>query len=572
MIKLIKPDDITSNPFIVSMTFKSTDNGTAFMLYESLCNGNIITMSGINQIINVSVPYFSQIAATGGNGAYSFTLTSGELPVGLTLSSTGIISGTPISTGDYSFTIEVSDSNSCLGEESYSLSIECPVITTYLGQTSYSAYNNFIDPIVSSGGSGGYSYSISNGVLPVGVIMEIVEPYGWVIHGTPMSTGSYPFTISSIDSSGCVGSSEENLSIFVNQYTCPSITLNPTIIDSPIGTLYNAQITASGGTAPYIYSITSGSLPIGLVLNPDGSITGTPTVSGTYTFTYQAVDFMGCIVNKNYSIKIYTLYTLWQGVRSNDGTILSGPVSGGATVYPDPMYRVYTINPEIYTNVTIGEYFGEGTLYLSPGFSNITNASIVYSVVGEYPITINSNNLPSIKTLNIATGTTSSISTIQSSYCPALLEISIIGPDYKISTIDVSHSTVLKEISIVSDCIITTINASDSLSTNFGIEYNGNVAISTIDMSNCGQLGSLKIWGAGDISITTLDMSNCNNLLSLQPAGAGNFSITNINVRNCSSITSIDLAYLSDVGTAYVGGASTYVSASFVSAGWTVLP
>ena len=48
---------------------------------------------------------------------------------------------------------------------------------------------------------------------------------------------------------------------------------------------YNAVITVTGGSAPYSFSIASGTLPPGLSLNPTtGSVTGTPTVAGTYNF------------------------------------------------------------------------------------------------------------------------------------------------------------------------------------------------------------------------------------------------------------------------------------------------
>jgi hypothetical protein len=63
--------------------------------------------------------------------------------------------------------------------------------------------------------------------------------------------------------------------------------------NATVGTPYGATLTATGGLPPYTWSIISGSLPPGLVLDSSGNITGTPTVAGTYNFTVQVVDPLG---------------------------------------------------------------------------------------------------------------------------------------------------------------------------------------------------------------------------------------------------------------------------------------
>ena len=70
--------------------------------------------------------------------------------------------------------------------------------------------------------------------------------------------------------------------------TLPLTAPNP---NAQVGVPYNSGVTASGGNPPYTYSITAGSLPGGLNLNPNtGAITGTPTTAGTFPFTVQATD------------------------------------------------------------------------------------------------------------------------------------------------------------------------------------------------------------------------------------------------------------------------------------------
>ena len=69
---------------------------------------------------------------------------------------------------------------------------------------------------------------------------------------------------------------------------CPTITVNPSTLPAPRKNhSYTATFTATGGTSPYTFSKTSGTLPTGLTLSSSGTLSGTPTATGTFTFTIQ---------------------------------------------------------------------------------------------------------------------------------------------------------------------------------------------------------------------------------------------------------------------------------------------
>jgi hypothetical protein len=69
----------------------------------------------------------------------------------------------------------------------------------------------------------------------------------------------------------------------------------PLAITSPlppatIGLPYSQTLTASGGTPPYVWSMVSGAPPNGIALSSAGTLSGTPTQSGTVTFTVMVTD------------------------------------------------------------------------------------------------------------------------------------------------------------------------------------------------------------------------------------------------------------------------------------------
>lgn len=88
--------------------------------------------------------------------------------------------------------------------------------------------------------------------------------------------------------------------------SCPVITVSPTTLpDGIVGVLYSQVITASGGAAPYTFTVTAGSLPPGLALDPTtGVLSGTPTTAGPYNFTITATDMNGCLGSRNYTLLI----------------------------------------------------------------------------------------------------------------------------------------------------------------------------------------------------------------------------------------------------------------------------
>lgn len=88
-------------------------------------------------------------------------------------------------------------------------------------------------------------------------------------------------------------------------FACPIITLNVPAAVGSVGVLYSDNVSASGGLAPYVYSITAGTLPDGLVLDVNtGEIAGIPTTVGIFNFSVTATDANGCEGSQAFIIDI----------------------------------------------------------------------------------------------------------------------------------------------------------------------------------------------------------------------------------------------------------------------------
>ena len=260
----------------------------------------------------VSQPYTQTLTATGGTSPIAWSLDSGALPAGLSLSTAGVISGTPTAAGTSNFTVQVTDSTPptpqtttksfqlIIGAATPTLTITIPAGSSLPGGSVGSAYSTSLD---ATGGTGAQTWSVSVGALPNGLSLN---PATGAITGTPQvgSNGTPSLTVRVQDSGTPQQSAQKPLSITIDLPAPPNITTT----SLPAGTsdvAYNQTVQVTGGIGTLVWGVTSGALPPGLNLDSsNGNISGTPTTSGPFEFTVRVTDSIPQFDDQNLTITI----------------------------------------------------------------------------------------------------------------------------------------------------------------------------------------------------------------------------------------------------------------------------
>ncbi|MGE5715335.1 MAG: beta strand repeat-containing protein [Acidobacteriota bacterium] len=253
--------------------------------FDTTCSTVVVNPTSLATVPD-GTPVNTTLTASGGNGPYSFSVTSGAPPPGVTLSKGGVLSGTATAGGSFNFTATATDINDCTGSRSYTLLIVCPTITVSPSTLPPGAVGVPYGPInfMQTGAVGGVTWSFT-GSLPTGVTLSAAG----VLSGTPTQGGTFPITVKATDAGGCFGTVAVTLS------TCPALTVtNPGTSTGTAGTAFSQMFTHGGGVPPVTFSLATGALPTGLTLSAAGVLSGTPTQTGTFPITVKATDANGC--------------------------------------------------------------------------------------------------------------------------------------------------------------------------------------------------------------------------------------------------------------------------------------
>ena len=231
----------------------------------------------------LGTPYSQTLAAVGASGPVTWSLVSGSLPLGLSLTSQGQIVGTPTAGGTFPFQALVTDSvNNVSSRRSLSINIPLNLTITTTSLPNGTVGTPYSQTLAATGGGGALSWSLLSGTLPLGLNLSTQGQ----ITGTPTQAGAFPFQVQVTDPATTL-TAIASLSITITATL--TVTTTSPLPNGTIGVGYSQTLQATGGTPPYAWSATG--LPAGLTLDLNtGILSGTPTAAGASTISVTVTD------------------------------------------------------------------------------------------------------------------------------------------------------------------------------------------------------------------------------------------------------------------------------------------
>jgi hypothetical protein len=308
--------------------------------------------------------YYGGIGVRYGLPPYSLRLVAGTLPPGLTLE-TGpsyagfTFSGAPTTVGQYSFSVEASDSASPPTTASQNLSIRVvPVLkistTSLPGGWTRDPYTATLS---GTGGIPPYYWDDAY-PLPRGLTLDQLSG---VISGTPWEAFNQDVFVAMRDNADPWQGTSKNLPLrIIGRLLIATSRLPAARPNLP----YRVRLGLEGGTPPYTWVLSSGSVPAGLSFNPaTHEITGTPTTEGTSSFTVKVTDTGPPVQTASRALSL----TIKRDLGRNDTIATATPISNGTfrasispfsvpvsgPADPDNDYYVLTASPTAVVTVEI---------------------------------------------------------------------------------------------------------------------------------------------------------------------------------------------------------------------------
>ena len=261
---------------------------------------NSLTLSGNFPRASVHQSYNAVLAVSGGKNPYHFSVKSGTLPPGIDLNpNTGTLSGTPTTSGNFSFVVIANDSSPLdQGSQQFAINVH---------------------------GDGQGTIKVSVSPTSATLLSKQTQQFSATVSGTSQTGVTWSATSGSVDSNGLYtapkvksptsvtvtatstadSTKSASAAVTVDPATQQSLQITTgSLPQGDQGVAYSETFSASGGTTPYTWSVSAGTVPPGTTLNGSGNFGGVPASLGTFSFTVQVTDASNNTAKGSFSVVV----------------------------------------------------------------------------------------------------------------------------------------------------------------------------------------------------------------------------------------------------------------------------
>ena len=284
---------------LLVVALATTSCGTLAQANGAQNTPNNLNLYGNLPAGTVSESYNAVLAVGGGKFPYHFSVKTGALPPGISLNpTTGSFSGKPTSAGAFSFEVIVTDSpNLDQGNKTFVINVSGGASTVKVSVSPASAtlvsnQKQQFTATVSGTSNTGVQWSATAGSVDASGLFTaptVTAPTNLVVKAT----------------SNADASKSSNVAITVDPVSNQALKITTANLpQGQQGDVYSEAFSATGGTAPYVWSISAGTPPAGIAMNGNGDFAGMPTTPGTSSFTVTVKDAAAKTATGNFSVTV----------------------------------------------------------------------------------------------------------------------------------------------------------------------------------------------------------------------------------------------------------------------------